>query len=597
MPTTQTKARCERMRVFLRTGWEKLQIPISNLQLSLKPQAPIPQPRQPHLGSWSLELLCSLRLEAWSFRPLLVSALLATTIACRPPVPPADLRIINGSEPESLDPALITSLSDSRIVRSLFEGLTRLNGETARPEPAIAERWEISEDGTIYNFYLRKNAKWSDGKPITSADVVYSWRRVLDPMTAADYAGQLYFVKNAEAFNTGKFDKELGRKVSAEDVAVWAVDEHTVQVHLVGPTAFFLDLCAFPTLAIVPKHWIEEHGDKWIVEPGLPVNGTYQMEFWRINDRVRVRANPHHWAAHEVQSQVIDFIPMNSPSTALNLFESGEADIIWDKSLIPSSLMDILRKRPDCHTFGYLGSYFFRFNVTRKPFDDIRVRRALALSVDKKRIVENITKAGEQPAYHFVPPGTANYESPTGPAYDPDKARQLLADAGFPGGKDFPVFTYLMNNSPIDAQISVELQAMWEKELGIRMEIRQMEWKVYLNEQNKLNFDLSRSSWIGDYNDANTFLDMFMSNNGNNRTGWKSEEYDQLIREANQQTDIAKRTKMMQQAETTVIDKELIIVPIYFYAGVNFFDPKKISGIYFNLLDEHPVHLIARKSR
>lgn len=508
---------------------------------------------------------------------------------------PADLTIINGSEPETLDPALITSLSDSRIVRCLFEGLTRLNGETARAEPAIAERWEISEDGTLYTFYLRKDAIWSDGKPITSSDVVYSWRRVLDPNTAADYAGQLYFVENAEAFNTGQYAAGFNRSATADDVGVWTVDEHTVQVRLVGPTAFFLDLCSFPTLAIVPQHWIEEHGDRWVIEPGLPVNGTYEMEFWKLNDRVRVRANPKHWAAHEVKSKVVDFIPMSSPTTALNLYESGEADIIWDKSLIPSALMDVLRPRPDCHTFGYLGSYFFRFNVTRKPFDDIRVRKALAMAIDKKRIVNNITKAGEQVADHFVPPGTADYESPVGVSHDPAQARQLLAEAGYPGGKGFPVFTYLMNNAPIDAQISVELQAMWEKELGVKMEIRQTEWKVYLNEQSKLNFDLSRSSWIGDYNDANTFLDLFMSNNGNNRTGWKDETYDEIVRTANQQTDKEKRKRLLQSAEKKIIHDDLIIVPIYFYAGVNFFDPQKIEGIHFNLLDEHPIHLIRRK--
>jgi oligopeptide transport system substrate-binding protein len=512
-------------------------------------------------------------------------------------LPPAKLTIINGSEPETLDPALITSLADSRIVRCLFEGLTRLNGKTARAEPALAESWEISEDGTLYTFFLRKDARWSDGRAITSADVVYSWLRVLDPKTAADYAGQLYFIENAENYNTGKRDPETRQVIDARDVGVWTVDEHTVQVRLVGPTAFFLDLCAFPTLAIVPQHWIEEHGDKWVTTPGLPVNGTYQLEFWKLNDRVRVRANPAHWTAHknEVQSKVVDFIPMSSPSTALNLYESGEADIIWDKSLIPSSLMDVLRKRNDCHTFGYLGSYFFRFNLTRKPFDDVRVRKALALAIDKNRIVENITKAGEQVANHFVPLGTADYESPAGLGHDPDLARKLLAEAGYPGGKGFPVFTYLMNNAPIDAQISVELQAMWEKELGVKMEIRQTEWKVYLNEQSKLNFDLSRSSWIGDYNDANTFLDLFMSNNGNNRTGWKNAEYDRIIRTANLQTDKDTRKKMLQSAESLLIRDDLVIVPIYFYAGVNFFDPEKISGIYFNLLDEHPIHLIRKK--
>lgn len=529
------------------------------------------------------------------FFAAVIGLVLASSSGCRPEREAAALRIINGSEPESLDPAIITSFADSRIVKCLFEGLTRLHPETARAEPALAERWDVSPDGRTYTFHLRTNAVWSDERPVVAGDVVYSWRRVLDPTSAADYAGQLYFVRNAEAYNTGRTNSATGRRVTAEDVGVTAIDDHTLRVELVGPTAFFLDLCAFPTLAVVPRHWIEQHGDRWLLQPGLPVNGSYRLDFWKINDRVRIRANPLHWAADRVRSPVVDFIPMSSPATALNLFVAGEADIIWDKSLIPSSLMDILRQRPDCHTFGYLGSYFYRYNVTRKPFDDPRVRKALALAVDKRRIVDNITKAGEQLADHFVPPGTADYESPAGLGHDPEHARQLLAEAGFPGGEGFPTFTYLMNNAPIDAQISVELQAMWRKELGINMEIRQAEWKVYLSEQSKLNFDLSRSSWIGDYNDANTFLDMFMSNNGNNRTGWRDPDYDRLIRDANQQTDVAKRRGMLQQAEQRLIRDDLIIAPLYFYAGVNFFDPKKIEGIHFNLLDEHPVHAIARK--
>jgi oligopeptide transport system substrate-binding protein len=535
-----------------------------------------------------------LKIEAYLKLALLLPALCLLATGCREPVPPADLRIINGSEPETLDPALITSISDSRIVRGLFEGLTRLKAETARAEPALAERWEISDDGKRYTFYLRKNAVWSNGTPITSADVVYSWQRVLDPMTAADYAGQLYFVKNAENFNTGKSDPDTGRKYTAKDVAVYTIDAHTLAVELNAPTAFFLDLCAFPTLAVVPRFWIEKHGDRWTIEHPVPVSGPYMLDFWKLNDRVRVRANPRHWSGKLPPCQVVDFIPMKFPTTALNLYDTGAADIIWDKSLIPSSLMDVLRKRPDCHTFGYLGSYFFRFNTTRKPFDDVRVRQALTMAIDRQRLVNNITKAGEQVAEHFVPKGTADYESPAGLPHNPERARKLLAEAGYPDGKGFPTFTYLMNNAPIDAQISVELQAMWKKELGIKMEIRQSEWKVYLNEQSQLNFDISRSSWIGDYNDANTFLDLFMSNNGNNRTGWKNAKYDQIMRSANLQTDTAKRRELLQQAESMIIHDEAIIAPIYFYAGVNFFDPKKIKGIHFNLLDEHPVHVIEK---
>ena len=526
------------------------------------------------------------RVACFSFLALLLAGL--ALAGCGKNEPRADITIINGAEPESLDPAIITGQPDGRVAGALFEGLTRLNAKTATPEPALAERWEISPDGKVFTFHLRTNAVWSTGGPITAEDVVYSWRRVVDPLTASDYAGQLFLVKNAEEINTGKI-KDLAA------LGAHVIDSHTLRVELIAPATFFLDLCAFRTLAVVPRAAIEKHGDQWIMMRPLPTSGPYTLDAWRIRDKIRVRKNPLHWDAANVLNEVVDFLPVESPNTALNLYESGSADIIWDKGLVPTELLDVLRRRPDCHNFDYLGTYFYRYNVTHKPFDDPRVRKALALAVDKRRLVERITRAGEKTASHLTPPGTANYTAPEGLGHDVALAKKLLAEAGFPDGKGFPPFQYLYNSSKLHEQIAVELQQMWKETLGLKMELRQTEWKVYLAEQSNKNYHLCRSSWIGDYNDPNTFLDMFMSNNGNNRTGWANPRYDQLIRDANQETDVKRRAALLGEAEALLIRDGLPIVPLYFYVGVTFYDPKKIEGIYSNVLDEHPIYTIRKR--
>jgi oligopeptide transport system substrate-binding protein len=526
----------------------------------------------------------------WKTRSLLSMALLAAILAlgCAKKETSADIVILNGAEPESLDPAIITGQPDGRIVSALWEGLMRLDPKTATPVPALAESWEISPDGKIYTFHMRTNAVWSTGEPITADDIVYSWRRVANPATASDYSGQLFFVKNAEAINTGQI-KDLSQ------LGVQALDPHTLRVELIGPTPFFLDLCAFRTLYAVPRWWIEKHGDRWLMEKPLPTSGQYTLDAWRIHDKIRIRKNPRHWDAGSAQNEVVDFLPIESASSALNLYETGQADVIIDKNLIPGELMDVLSKRRDCHTFPYLGTYFYRYNITRKPFDDPRVRKALAMAVNKNLIVEKITKAGERPATNLTPPGTANYTAPQGIPYDLTAAKKLLAEAGYPDGKGFPAFEYLFNTSEQHKQIAVELQAMWEQ-LGIHMELRQTEWKVYLAAQSTLDFQTTRSSWIGDYNDPNTFLDMFMSNNGNNRTGWKNPRYDELVRKANSTLDKTERARLLAEAETILIRDDLPIVPLFFYVGINFFDPDKISGLYNNILDEHSIQTLRKKA-
>jgi oligopeptide transport system substrate-binding protein len=519
---------------------------------------------------------------------LFLLSIVALAFGCSRQESPADLTIINSAEVQSLDPAIIVAQVDMRVVQGLFEGLTRLEPVKARAVPGLAASWEISPDGKTYTFHFRTNLVWSTGEPITADDVVYSWIRALDPKTASSYASQLYYIKNAEDFNAGKIkDPSL--------VGVKALDKLTVQVELKSPTAFFLDLCAFPTLAVVPRQAIEKYGDHWLTHKPLPTSGAYELASWRLNDKIRLVKNPRYWDAANTQSSIIDVLPIGSPSTALNLYERGQVDIVWDKIMIPSELLDVLLKRPDFHAFNYLGTYFLRFNTTRKPFNDPRVRQAFALSVDKERIVKKITRGGERITSDLVPDGTQNYTSPEGLGHNVELARKLLAEAGYPGGKGFPHFEYLYDSTgKIHEGIAIELQQMWQDALGVRMDLRAVETQVFWGVQQRMDYDLSRSSWIGDYNDANTFLGMFVTDNGNNETGWSNARYDDLVNTANQTVDLKKREQLFQQAESILVSNDVPIIPLYIYVGVNYFDTNKVQGIWENVLDDHPLRSIRK---
>jgi oligopeptide transport system substrate-binding protein len=521
----------------------------------------------------------------------LLPAFLLLLAGCSGSEPKADLVIINGPDPETLDPALGTGLEDLRIIGALFEGLTRNDPVTAGPIPGLAERWDVSPDGCVYTFHLRDHLWWSPGEPITAGDVVYSWLRALDPQTASEYAGQLFYLKNGEAYNSSKI-KDPSR------VGVQAVDARTVRVELNHPTAFFLDLCAFQTLAVVPRKIIEQRGEDWLRARPLPTSGPYLLQEWRLNDKIRLVKNPFYWDAAHTRSAVVDCLPISAPNTALNLYQTGQADIIWDRDNVPSELLDVLAKRPDYHTFPYLGTYFLRCNTTRPPFNDVRVRKALALTIDKRRLAAKFLRGGEPVADHLVPDGTAHYQPATGLGYDPALARRLLAQAGYPGGQGFPHCRYLFDASAggekINEKVAVELQQMWQEQLGLQIELKQMEKRVYLVAQNRLDYDVTRSTWIGDYDDPNTFLDLFRSDSGNNRTGWKNARYDALLDEANQQVDLSRRAALLKEAETILVRDEAPVIPIYFFAGFNYYNPARIKGIYPNILDEHPLNAIWR---
>ncbi len=502
--------------------------------------------------------------------------------ACSSPLPPADLTFVNGSEPQSLDPGLITGQSEGRICRAIFEGLTRYAAD-GTILPAAASSWDISADQTIYTFHLRQGQTWSDGSPLTAQDFHDSWQRVLTPETAAEYAYILDFIKNAQPYRKGEL-KDFSQ------VGIRVVDPLTLEVTLNAPTPFFLYLTAFPTYYPVPLRAIRTHGDAWALPENIITNGAYLLADWRIRDRVILIKRPDYWNADNVRLNRVDSLIVDSATTAFNLYATGMADLIMDKGMVPQHIISQLVHRPDYHAYTYLGTYYYRFNVTHPPLDDVRVRQALSASIDKNRVVNKITMGGEQPAYAFTPPGMNHYQPPDGILYDPERARQLLAEAGFPDGENFPRLSILYNKSEMHEKVAIEIQAMWREELNIRVDLQNQDWSTYLDSMNKLEYSIARASWVGDYPDPNTFLDCFITGGGNNRTGWSREEFDQAIARANRTGDPVERAKIFYQAETLLVREDPPILPIYYYVGALFYDARRIKGIIPNILAEHPIN-------
>ena len=520
-------------------------------------------------------------------RRLLFFSLVMTLLSgCGRPPDRADLVVINGGEPDSIDPAKIRGQPEGRIAYALFEGLTRYNA-AGNTEPGVAERWEISEDGLKYTFHLRDGVQWSNGDPVTADDFQWSWLRALrEP--EAEYKYQFYYIRGAEAYGEAK---DNASRPPDDSVAIRAPDARTFTVELKNPTPFFLDLTVFYTLMPIHRASVEaaeKAGVSWL-RPGILINnGAFLFTEWRLQDRIRLTRNPRYWDAANTKLNTVDVLPAPSPNTAFNFYHSGVADIIMDKSLVPTSLVPDLKKRADYHATPILATYFIRYNVKRAPFTDVRVRKAFSMVVDKTLLTEKVTQAGEPVTDAFVPPGTAGYQPPAGVKRDPDAARKLLAEAGFPGGAGFPVVRYLYTNtSETDEKIAVEVQAMFRRELGISVLLTKQEWAVYLNSLSALDYDLCRSSWVGDYKDPNTFLDMFVTGGGNNNCGWSNPRYDELIALAAKESDGAKRFDQFREAETILIRDEMPICPLFNYVVIMFYSAR-LGGVEGNLVDEHP---------
>jgi oligopeptide transport system substrate-binding protein len=536
--------------------------------------------KPPPLPSWTAIIIRGLS-DEFMRGCSLVLLLLLVLCSCGEVRERADLVFIQSAEPDTLDPALVSDQVSLRISSSLFEGLCRVN-EAGRAGPGMAERWDVSPDALTYTFHLRPGVQWSDGRPVTAQDFVRSWQRTLTPATAADYASQMYVIKGAKAFNEGTLNdfSQVGAK---------ALSDTSLEVELAYPVPYFIDLCAFITLAPVPLDCISRHGTSWIKPANVVSNGPYLLKDWKVDDHVLLAVNPHYWDAANVRMKTVEIKPASEANTALNYFHSGLCDLLMDKGMVPPSLTGPLKQQPYFHTGPFLGTWFIRFNVTKAPFTDPKVRRAFALAIDKTRITQKITNLGEPVSEGMVPVGAGqSYQPPPGLKHDIDAARKLLAEAGYPGGKGFPTVDYLHLPLPIERNIAIELKSMWESALGVNVSLSKQEQKAWVASMRELTYQICRSSWVGDYNDPNTFLELFVSGNGQNRTGWKNPAYDKFIQAAAAERDPAQRNSIFQQAERLLVSDECAVIPVYTYVGVQFFHAEKLGGVQANLIDDHP---------
>jgi oligopeptide transport system substrate-binding protein len=524
----------------------------------------------------------------------LASALGGLLALSRPgEAPRADFAFNLGTEVTTLDPGAVTGVPEGRVLRALFEGLVRRDPLTLQPRPAAAEAWETDESGTVYTFHLRPGARWSNGDPLRAEDFEWSFRRLLEPETAAPYAYLLWPVVGARELNTGLGADGRPAERDWARVGIRALDERRLRIELRQPSPHFLDVLAFYALMPVHRPSLEaaRAGSSrraqvdWLRPGRLVSNGPFVLAGRRINDRIRMTRNPLYWDADGVAFRTLDALVVSSPSTALDLYLAGEID--WLDATLPPELVPRLARREDFHAAPYLATYFYRVNVTRPPLDDPRVRKALSLAIDREAICSKVLQAGQRPARSMVPwGGIGQYVAPRMDAGGAGCARELLAEAGWhgPGARELPPIEIHYNTADVHRDIAEVVAAGWKRELGIDVRLRNQEWKVYLDTQSGLAYDVSRSSWIADYADPATFLEIFETGGENNRTGWSDPRFDALLAAARAEADSARRNARLAEAEALLLEA-LPAIPIYWYVTQNLVNPR-LGGFHANALND-----------
>jgi len=428
---------------------------------------------------------------------------------------------------------------------------------------------------------------------VTAGDFELSFKRALQPKLANEYAQMLYVAKNAEKYFQSEVERAKGEKgeVEWEDVGFKALDDKTFEVTLESPISYFLSLLNHHSFFPVPVKTVMKHGDfdsrnnRWTRPGNFVGNGPFVLEEWVVNHVLVVRKNPHYWDADRVKLKKIYFYPIENLDTEERAFRAGQIHRT-NKLPLPKIPQYIREGHPDLLVAPYLGTYHYMFNTKLPALKDKRVRQALNLSIDREAITRAITGGGEVPSFSFVPPNCAGYNSEHKLTYDVERAKELLAEAGYPNGEGFPVYEILYNTLESHKTIAEAIQQMWKKNLGIDVGLKNQEWKVYLSSKTQGDFEMVRFGWIGDYVDPNTFLELYTGHNGNNNSGWANPEYDALIAKAEATVDTEKRYAVFQEAEKLLLE-ESPIMPIYYYMSTYLLD-HRIKGWYPNLLDHHP---------
>jgi oligopeptide transport system substrate-binding protein len=481
-----------------------------------------------------------------------------------------NIKINLTSEPPTFDPQQAQDSTSNAVLKLMYEGLTRVNDETGQPVEGMATDWEISPDGLVYTFNLR-DAQWSNGDPVTANDFVFAWQRVLDPEAAdpAPYAYQLYYLANAEAYNTGEI-------ADFEQVGVKALDDKTLEVTLANPTPYFLGLLSFYTY--YPVHSSAADNAQWATKVDSQiVNGPFTLTEWTTGQSLAVTKNPNYYAADDIKAETITFSIVSSGATELLSYRNGEIDRaggpIGD---IPLEQLPIVEKElpNEFARKGIAAVYYYQINLTEKPFTNANIRKALAMAINRQGLIDNITLGGQLPAFGFVPTGIqsngeefrAQVDHSQYFSEDLEQAKTLLAQGLAEEGLDTLSFTLTYNTSEGHAKIATAVADMWKQSLGVDVKLENKEWGIFLEERHNLNYQVARSGWSADYNDPMTFLDMFVSNSGNNDMGYNNPEFDKLIQEAKTSSDNAVRQEKFVAAEKMLMD-EMAIIPVYYYSN------------------------------
>lgn len=487
-----------------------------------------------------------------------------------------DIIVNIGPETQSIDPTLNNTVDGSVYIVHAFEGLATKDKEN-KIIPGAAEKWEISEDGLTYTFHIRSNAKWSDGKEVTAEDFVYTWQRAVDPLVASEYSYQFESVKNAKAITESKKGvKELGVK---------ALNEKTLEVTLESPTAYFLELTAYPTYFPVRKDIIEKYKDEWTKNPETYIgNGPFKMKERKPDEKIVMEKNENYWNIKEIIPNSVTFVLMNSPTSSVAAIKDGS---LHYSEKVPSLDIENLKEEGLLKIANRLGTYFYGFNNTNTYLKDPKIRKALSLAIDRNYIVEQVSKRGI-PSDGIVPFGIldikGDFRDNAKSHYSLDKkdyaknieeAKRLMAEAGYSNGKDFPVLEIISDNADnVNILIAETVQEMWKKNLNIDAVIRQEEWAIYLDTiLNNKNFAVAKDSWSGDYNDPMTFLGMFLSYSPQNTPIYSNSAYDNYLKTAMNTMDQNIRMEAMHKAEDTFMS-DMGVIPIYYFTTPILMNPK-----------------------
>ena len=508
---------------------------------------------------------------------------------------PLNIRVNVASEPDSIDPQLNTSVDGAIYAQHFFEGLYKWdndgNGDAILVPGQISGQTEVTnDDGSItITFTLRDDIKWSDGQDVTAGDFEYTLRRLVNPETAADYS---YMIDGIIVGAT----EILAGEAAVETLAVNAIDDKTLEITLTTMCPYFTELLAFPALFPVRQDIIEAHGDQWTFDPATYLtNGPYKMSEWVHNSYINLVKNEYYYDLEKLGPESIRFVLMDDANAMLTGFRNNELDFI---EVFPIDEIPSLIASGEMVIVPYIGTYYVSFQVEKAPFDNPLVREALTLAIDRNYITEQVTRAGQIPAQGFVPsgindadPSAPDFRTASGDWYsiDPaeyeancERARELLAEAGYPGGVGFPAAEYLYNTNADHAAVGQAIQADWARELGINVTLNNQDWNVFLQTRKQGDYQIARNGWIADYNDPISFLDMFVTGGGNNDAQYSNADYDALIAAAKTEGDPVKRMSILKEAEA-IIAEDFILSPIYFYTQKYMLNPE-IDGMYYTPL-------------